>query len=324
MVLGHVSSGIRPVGRHSIGTSGGAARRGGPEHRDGPPSPGRIGAGASLARTPAGWRCAPVHGSVRGRAGRPRATTGPTTSRSSPLPAPAPAPTPPRHPLRRPSRAAEPAAGRARRRPRAHPWIPALPQRPSAEDPEHATRLAVLIDARRIPEDVDGGPHDAARRPSGSVTSAAPWTPDWRRLRPRLDGVERLRRRGTALLPPVRRGRTRPWSRWRSTRSTSAREASVDEVVLAGDMTSMLPARLRPVDAAARARAGWSFGRPRGTARPRRTVRRATSSSTRSSSRAGPPVRPRRHRARAPRPHDSAARVLAVDDVRPSLTRCVS
>lgn len=116
--------------------------------------------------------------------------------------------------------------------------VPALPLRPSAEEPEHATRLAVLIDARRIPEDVAAGLL-ARLGDRGSVNVCRAYA-DWRRS-DLGTWVERLRRQGLHSFHQFADGDDQALVALAIDAVDIAREASVDEVVLAGDMTSMLP-----------------------------------------------------------------------------------
>jgi hypothetical protein len=118
------------------------------------------------------------------------------------------------------------------------PRIPALPHRPSAEDPEHATRLAVLIDARRVPEDVAAGLLTRLGD-RGSVNVCRAYA-DWRRS-DLGTWVERLRRQGLHSFHQFADGDDQALVALAIDAVDIAREASVDEVVLAGDMTSMLP-----------------------------------------------------------------------------------
>jgi hypothetical protein len=144
---------------------------------------------------------------------------------SVPAPAAEPAPEP------APVATAEPAAERTSR-------TPALPQRPSADEPEHATRLAVLIDARRLPEDVAAGLL-ARLGDRGSVHVCRAYA-DWRRS-DLGTWVERLRRAGLHSFHQFAGGDDQALVALAIDAVDIAREASVDEVVLAGDMTSMLP-----------------------------------------------------------------------------------
>lgn len=113
-----------------------------------------------------------------------------------------------------------------------------LPRRPIGDDPELARRVAVLIDARRVSADAAAGLLD--RLPGrGSVTvcrAYADWTSSdlgsW---------VEHLRRQGLHSFHQVADDDDQARVALAIDAVDIAREASVDEVVLAGDMTSMLP-----------------------------------------------------------------------------------
>jgi len=161
----------------------------------------------------------------------------------APVPAPEPAPTAEATPEATPEATSEatpevPAEVTAEPAPVRAPRIPALPHRPSAEDPEHATRLAVLIDARRIPEDVAAGLLTRLGD-RGSVNVCRAYA-DWRRA-DLGTWVERLRRQGLHSFHQFADGDDQALVALAIDAVDIAREASVDEVVLAGDMTSMLP-----------------------------------------------------------------------------------
>ncbi|MBD3923315.1 NYN domain-containing protein [Nocardioides cavernae] len=138
----------------------------------------------------------------------------------------------------RPGPAPEPAAslGVTERPPPAA--VRPLPRRPVGDEPEQARRVAVLIDARRISADAAAGLLD--RLPGrGSVTvcrAYADWTSSdlgsW---------VEHLRRQGLHSFHQVADDDEQARVALAIDAVDIAREASVDEVVLAGDMTSMLP-----------------------------------------------------------------------------------
>ena len=120
------------------------------------------------------------------------------------------------------------------------PLAPArvLPRRPAGDDPDQPRRVAVLIDARRTSADVAAGLLD--RLPGrGSVTvcrAYADWTSadlgSW---------VEHLRRQGLHSFHQLADDDAQARVALAIDAVDIAREASVDEVVLAGDMTSMLP-----------------------------------------------------------------------------------
>jgi hypothetical protein len=116
--------------------------------------------------------------------------------------------------------------------------VRALPRRPAGGEPDHARRLAVLIDARRISADAAAGLLD--RLPGrGSITvcrAYADWTSSdlgsW---------VEHLRRQGLHSFHQFADDDAQARVALAIDAVDIAREAAVDEVVLAGDMTSMLP-----------------------------------------------------------------------------------
>jgi hypothetical protein len=118
------------------------------------------------------------------------------------------------------------------------PRTPALPHRPAAEDTEHATRVAVLIDARRVSEDVAAGLLTRLGD-RGSVNVCRAYA-DWRRS-DLGTWVERLRRQGLHSFHQFADGDDQALVALAIDAVDIAREASVDEVVLAGDMSSMLP-----------------------------------------------------------------------------------
>ena len=113
-----------------------------------------------------------------------------------------------------------------------------LPRRPANDGHDQARRVAVLIDARRISADVAAGLLD--RLPGrGSVTvcrAYADWTASdlgsW---------AEHLRRQGLHSFHQFTDDDAQARVALAIDAVDIAREASVDEVVLAGDMTSMLP-----------------------------------------------------------------------------------
>lgn len=118
------------------------------------------------------------------------------------------------------------------------PRAPALPQRPTAAEVEHATRIAVLIDARRLSEDVATGLL-ARLVERGSVSVCRAYA-DWSRSE--LAGwVDELRRQGLHSFHQFADGDDQALVALAIDAVDIAREAAVDEVVIAGDMTSMLP-----------------------------------------------------------------------------------
>jgi hypothetical protein len=123
-------------------------------------------------------------------------------------------------------------------RPVPAPRAPALPQRPTAAEVEHATRIAVLIDARRVSEDVATGLL-ARVVERGSVSVCRAYA-DWSRSD--LAGwVDELRRQGLHSFHHFADDDDQALVALAIDAVDIAREAAVDEVVIAGDMTSMLP-----------------------------------------------------------------------------------
>jgi hypothetical protein len=118
------------------------------------------------------------------------------------------------------------------------PRLPALPHRPAAEDTERAPRVAVLIDARRVSEDVAAGLLTRLGD-RGSVDVCRAYA-DWRRA-DLGTWVERLRRQGLHSFHQFAETDDQALVALAIDAVDIARESSVDEVVLAGDMTSMLP-----------------------------------------------------------------------------------
>ena len=114
----------------------------------------------------------------------------------------------------------------------------ALPQRPTAAEVEHATRIAVLIDARRVSEDVATGLL-ARLAERGSVSVCRAYA-DWSRSE-LAEWVDELRRQGLHSFHQFADGDDQALVALAIDAVDIAREAAVDEVVIAGDMTSMLP-----------------------------------------------------------------------------------
>lgn len=122
----------------------------------------------------------------------------------------------------------------------AEPAQPArvLPQRRAGAQPEQVTRIAVLVDARRVSDEVAAGllAHLDGR---GSLTVCRAYA-DWRRAD--LGGwVERLRREGLHSFHQYAEDDDQALVAMALDAVDIARDSSVDEVVLAGDLTSMLP-----------------------------------------------------------------------------------
>ncbi|GAA1934103.1 NYN domain-containing protein [Nocardioides hwasunensis] len=120
----------------------------------------------------------------------------------------------------------------------ATPRIPALPHRPTADEVEHAPRIAVLIDARRVTEDIASGLLTmVAERGAVNVCRAyADWT------RSDLGGwVGRMRRQGLHSFHQFADDDDQALVALAIDAVDIARDAAIDEIVIAGDMTSMLP-----------------------------------------------------------------------------------
>lgn len=123
-------------------------------------------------------------------------------------------------------------------RPAPVPASRVLPRRPVADELEQARRVAVLIDARRITADAAAGLLD--RLPGrGSVTVCRAYA-DWSRA-DLGSWVDRLRRQGLHSFHQLAGDDEQTRVALAIDAVDIAREAAVDEVVLAGDMTSMLP-----------------------------------------------------------------------------------
>lgn len=123
-------------------------------------------------------------------------------------------------------------------RPAPVPAARILPRRPVADEPEQARRVAVLIDARRVTADAAAGLLD--RLPGrGSVTVCRAYA-DWSRSD--LGAwVDHLRSQGLHSFHQLAGDDEQARVALAIDAVDIAREAAVDEVVLAGDMTSMLP-----------------------------------------------------------------------------------
>ena len=118
------------------------------------------------------------------------------------------------------------------------PRQPALPHRPTATEAEHATRLAVLIDARRVSEDAAAGL--LGRLGERGVVNVCRAYADWSRtdLGP---WVERLRRQGLHSFHQFADDDDQALVAMAIDAVDIARDAAIDEMVIAGDLTSMLP-----------------------------------------------------------------------------------
>lgn len=115
---------------------------------------------------------------------------------------------------------------------------PALPHRPTATEVEHATRVAVLIDARRVPEGVATALL-ARMAQRGSVNVCRAYA-DWSRAE-LGDWVARLRLQGLHSFHQFSDDDDQALVALAIDAVDIARDAAVDEVVIAGDMTSLLP-----------------------------------------------------------------------------------
>lgn len=113
-----------------------------------------------------------------------------------------------------------------------------LPRRPVADEPEQARRVAVLIDARRITADAAAGLLD--RLPGRGCVTVCRAYADWSRS-DLGSWVDRLRRQGLHSFHQLAGDDEQTRVTLAIDAVDIAREAAVDEVVLAGDMTSMLP-----------------------------------------------------------------------------------
>jgi hypothetical protein len=118
------------------------------------------------------------------------------------------------------------------------PRTPALPHRPTAEEAEAARRVAVLIDARRVSEDVAAGllARLSERGPVNVCRAYADWS--------RADlgaWVGRLRRQGLHSFHQFADDDDQALVAMAIDAVDIARDAAIDEIVIAGDMTSMLP-----------------------------------------------------------------------------------
>lgn len=118
------------------------------------------------------------------------------------------------------------------------PRAPTLPHRPSPAETGHARRMAVLIDARRVVEDVATGLL-ARLGERGSVAVCRAYA-DWNHAD--LGAwVGSLRRQGLHSFHQFADDDDQALVAMAIDAIDIAREAAVDEVVIAGDMTSMLP-----------------------------------------------------------------------------------
>lgn len=167
-------------------------------------------------------------GARRGGAAR----VAPGTAAPAPTAPTPPAPTPPV------TKAPAPHGPAVTERPAPLSAARVLPRRPTGDEPDQARRVAVLIDARRISADVAAGLLD--RLPArGSVTVCRAYA-DWSRS-DLGSWVEHLRRQGLHSFHQFADDDEQARVALAIDAVDVAREAAVDEIVLAGDMTSMLP-----------------------------------------------------------------------------------
>lgn len=115
---------------------------------------------------------------------------------------------------------------------------PALPHRPTAEETEHATRLGVLIDARRVSEEI-AATLLARLGDRGAVNVCRAYA-DWTRS-DLGSWVGRMRQEGLHSFHQFADDDDQALVAMSIDAVDIAREAAVDEIVIAGDLTSMLP-----------------------------------------------------------------------------------
>jgi CBS domain-containing protein len=113
-----------------------------------------------------------------------------------------------------------------------------LPRRPAGGVPDHARGLAGLIDARRIAADTAAGLLD--RLPGRGLVTVCRAYADWTSS-DLGSWVEHLRRQGLHSFHQLADDDAQARVALAIDAVDIAREAAVDEVVLAGDMTSMIP-----------------------------------------------------------------------------------
>ncbi|CUR57333.1 hypothetical protein NOCA1120494 [metagenome] len=116
--------------------------------------------------------------------------------------------------------------------------VPRLPHRPTATDVEQVTRVAVLIDARRVPEEVATAL--LARLAERGAVNVCRAYADWTRA-DLGDWVARMRLQGLHSFHQFSDDDEQALVALAIDAVDIARDAAVDEVVLAGDMTSLLP-----------------------------------------------------------------------------------
>ncbi|SEB61379.1 NYN domain-containing protein [Nocardioides exalbidus] len=118
------------------------------------------------------------------------------------------------------------------------PRTPPLPYRPTAEETEHARRIAVLIDARRVDDDVAAGLLSRLGE-RGTVNVCRAYA-DWSRSD--LGAwVGRMRRQGLHSFHQFADDDEQALVAMAIDAVDIARDAAIDEIVIVGDMTSMLP-----------------------------------------------------------------------------------
>ncbi|RYB94777.1 NYN domain-containing protein [Nocardioides oleivorans] len=118
------------------------------------------------------------------------------------------------------------------------PRTPPLPHRPTAEETEHARRIAVLIDARRVDDDVAAGL--LARLAERGTVNVCRAYADWSRSD--LGAwVGRMRRQGLHSFHQFADDDEQALVAMAIDAVDIARDAAIDEFVIVGDMTSMLP-----------------------------------------------------------------------------------
>jgi hypothetical protein len=115
---------------------------------------------------------------------------------------------------------------------------PPLPHRPTGSDVEQATKVAVLIDARRVPEDVATAL--LARLAERGAVNVCRAYADWTRA-DLGDWVARMRLQGLHSFHQFSDDDDQALVALAIDAVDIARDAAVDEVVVAGDMTSLLP-----------------------------------------------------------------------------------
>ncbi len=118
------------------------------------------------------------------------------------------------------------------------PSAPGLPHRRTDAEAEQASRIAVLIDARRVSDEVAAGL--LARLDGRGTLAVCRAYADWRSA-DLGHWVERLRREGLHSFHQYADDDDQALVAMALDAVDIARDASVDEVVLAGDLTSVLP-----------------------------------------------------------------------------------